>query len=231
MTPSEPPVHTLIWDWNGTLLDDRELCLGITNRMLGSRGRPPLSAEAYQGVFGFPVSDYYRAVGLAADDGEFEAASVEFVRAYYDLADTLKLHPGVRECLFELGAAGLRQVLLSATPQRFLQPAIVGFGLTEAFDEILGIDTIHAPGKLERAVQWRELASAEGRPVDPSTCLLIGDTVHDWEVSREIGCACWLVDYGHTSRARLQSLGCPVYSHFGELRQALTARGFERSDR
>ena len=46
----------VIWDWNGTLFDDISTGLLIINRMLVTRGRPPLADLAhYRRIFQFPV--------------------------------------------------------------------------------------------------------------------------------------------------------------------------------
>ena len=49
----------LIWDFNGTILDDMELCLAIENEMLLERGMPTISKEWYLGHFSFPIRAYY----------------------------------------------------------------------------------------------------------------------------------------------------------------------------
>ncbi|MBN2352282.1 MAG: hypothetical protein JXD23_06910 [Spirochaetales bacterium] len=55
---------TVVWDWNGTLLNDMEACIRSMNLMLENRSLPPIDFETYRNVFTFPVIDYYRAVGI-----------------------------------------------------------------------------------------------------------------------------------------------------------------------
>ena len=45
----------VIWDWNGTLLDDAVLCVEVMNVVLARRKLPPLTAERYADRFRFPV--------------------------------------------------------------------------------------------------------------------------------------------------------------------------------
>ena len=61
----------VIWDWNGTLLDDLQLCLRLLNEMLEEDGCPNrYDLAAYREIFGFPVVDYYRrAYAGTARDG------------------------------------------------------------------------------------------------------------------------------------------------------------------
>ena len=45
----------VIWDWNGTLVDDVAATLAAVNRMLSARGMPALDIVRYREVFDFPV--------------------------------------------------------------------------------------------------------------------------------------------------------------------------------
>ena len=54
----------IIWDWNGTLLNDTELSIKCINTLLKRRSLPLLSAEQYREVFGFPIREYYQRIGL-----------------------------------------------------------------------------------------------------------------------------------------------------------------------
>ena len=54
----------LIWDWNGTLLDDVAAAVGALNRMLVKRGARPITIEHYRRRFGFPVRPFYAELGV-----------------------------------------------------------------------------------------------------------------------------------------------------------------------
>lgn len=74
----------IIWDWNGTLLDDVARCMAVINAMLEKRGLPALaSVDAYRSVFGFPVRDYYRRVGFDFGKEAFETLAAEYIELYY----------------------------------------------------------------------------------------------------------------------------------------------------
>ena len=63
-------VNTIIWDWNGTLLNDTELCKNIVNNLLRERGKELLSTERYKEIFNFPVKDYYAKADEMSTDQE-----------------------------------------------------------------------------------------------------------------------------------------------------------------
>jgi len=54
----------IIWDWNGTLLNDIQLCVQTINEMLDKRNLPLLSVNDYKDVFSFPVKNYYQKIGF-----------------------------------------------------------------------------------------------------------------------------------------------------------------------
>ncbi len=99
----------VIWDWNGTLLNDVAWCMTRINVMLKSRGLSTLdSIEMYHRVFGFPVKDYYERVGFDFEKEPFEALAAEYIELYHSNDNNLSLFPGAREVLFDLKHNGIR---------------------------------------------------------------------------------------------------------------------------
>ena len=49
----------ILWDWNGTLLDDVELCVDALNRLLEKHAYPQrYDRDQYRAIFGFPIEEY-----------------------------------------------------------------------------------------------------------------------------------------------------------------------------
>lgn len=61
-------IKHIIWDWNGTLLDDVGLSLEAINIVLARYNLPPLRKERYLEIFTFPVIEYYRELGFNFED-------------------------------------------------------------------------------------------------------------------------------------------------------------------
>ena len=72
----------IIWDWNGTLLDDCKVCVKSFNRSLKKRNRRPISLDKYRSIFTFPVIDAYKKVGFDFKKESFSKVSNEFVEFY-----------------------------------------------------------------------------------------------------------------------------------------------------
>ena len=76
-------IETVIWDWNGTLLDDLSVSFEATNRLLAANGRAPLAdLDCYRAVFSFPVIDYYRRIGFDFDQLPFDQLAQQYMSKF-----------------------------------------------------------------------------------------------------------------------------------------------------
>ncbi|MCD8483214.1 MAG: HAD hydrolase-like protein [Verrucomicrobia bacterium] len=205
----------IIWDWNGTLLDDAFLCVEVLNRMLGERNLPQIDHDAYRQNFDFPVVQYYRHVGFDFAREPFECISTQFVTGFITDFKRCKLQPMVKEILDHWKRSGLGLSILSASEQQNLFKQVYHYQLEHYFMALNGIDTIHAPGKTARGLQWIE---ALGLP--KNEVLLIGDTLHDHEVADAIGTDCILLAHGHQTAERLARRGATVLADLERLKNS-----------
>jgi len=53
-------IKHVFFDFNGTIIDDVDLCLNLLNEILRNQGKPVLDLDTYKHVFKFPIKDYYR---------------------------------------------------------------------------------------------------------------------------------------------------------------------------
>ncbi len=206
-------MNRIVWDWNGTLLDDLATCNGVLNDMLGKRGIPRVDREKYREIFTFPVSDYYRTAGFDFEKEPFPALAEEYMELYDAREPLCPIHGGLIPLIGELQKAGYRQEILSATRKEELQAQVEKRGIRRYFDEVSGTGTILAHGKSELAREWAERHAGE-----EGGLWFVGDTPHDAEVARIMGATPLLVSWGHVSRKRLLALGGPVFDTPGELR-------------
>ena len=56
--------ESVIWDWNGTLLNDRHVAVNIINQLLNDRDLRRITIDQYLDVFTFPVRDYYEKIEI-----------------------------------------------------------------------------------------------------------------------------------------------------------------------
>jgi phosphoglycolate phosphatase len=205
----------LIWDWNGTLLNDVELCAGIMNMLLTQESLPNISIQKYKSIFTFPVIDYYKIAGHTFEKTSFEVLGKQFMDEYELQKNNCKLFSGVPELLAELQSKNIQQHLLSAYEQNNLNNILNHFNINIYFRHIVGLDNIYAGGKSHLA---HDLAMRIRSNGTAGNILLIGDTIHDYEVAEEINSDCILVSHGHQDEERLLQLGIPVVKNINELR-------------
>ena len=194
----------VIWDFNGTIIDDVMLGINSVNTMLAARGLRTISGvEEYRRRLRFPIIEYYRDLGFDFDAEPYEKLAHEWVALYNAGADGIEATPGVADALREIHEAKLPQIIISASEEKMMLRALDRLGLTAYFDEIIGQDNIYAAGKLESARRFGERCGAKA-PV------VIGDTPHDVEMAKALGARCILYRGGHSSAADLARSGATL---------------------
>lgn len=202
----------IIWDWNGTLLNDTLLCVHTINGMLEKRNLPSLSVVQYKAVFSFPVKDYYRKIGFDFEAEPFEIPAREFIDAYHEGLSACRLHEKSIALLHHFQARGTRQFILSAMKQETLDLCLQEQQINHFFEQVSGLDNHYAASKLDNGQKL--LANCR---LKASDLVLIGDTVHDFEVAKALGCHCILIANGHQSRQILEATGVQVLDVLGQL--------------
>lgn len=206
----------VVWDWNGTLLDDLACAISVTNEMLAEFGLPLLDGvDDYQARFRFPVVEYYADLGFDTVEHSFATASRRYHELYLPAAEACALHDGARDALAALHGAGVGQVVISASQQDYLTAQLAPFGLDAWLDGALGIADIYAASKYAVAERW-----LAGSGLDAADVLFVGDSEHDFEIADALGAGCLLFSGGHHSRARLAALGAPVIDDLREVAAA-----------
>ncbi len=206
-----PALEHIVWDWNGTLLDDLQACVAAINRLLDQRGLPRTDPERYRDRFGFPVRAYYQALGFDLAHEDWDRLAHDF-HVHYRADGSYRVRPAAPAVLGHCQALGLGQSLLSACEQVLLETLLAPTGLRPFFTRVQGVDNLHGASKL---AVGRALLESLGLP--PNRILMVGDTLHDHEVAEALGCPCLLVCDGHQSPARLRRSGRPLIATLDEL--------------
>ena len=207
----------IIWDWNGTLVDDTWLFVDIMNGVLKNRKLNGITLDDYRNVFDFPVQDYYRKLGFDFDNEPFESAGLDFIKIYDDRKFEPKLFDDTMPTLNKLKESGCTHSVLSAQNIVTLKKSVSHYQLDEMFESISGLEDHYAIGKVE---QGKNLIQNLDFQLDEVA--MIGDTEHDHEVAEAMGIKCFLMDRGHNSTNRLKSKTSKVLSSFTELMEEIS---------
>jgi len=213
----EPSKYThIIWDWNGTLLNDNWLCVEVMNTMLASRHLPLLTLDHYRDIFDFPVKDYYLVLGFDFSKESFEIVGMDFMNRYNLRQEECSLHEDAEITLKCLAQKGFRQSILSAREQSELRQETIDLEVSSYFDHIDGLEDHYAHGKTDVGIRLLKELNVEKEKI-----LFIGDTRHDAQVAKDLEINCVLIPNGHHSEARLQATGFPIVQSLIELRKIL----------
>ena len=208
----------IIWDWNGTMLDDRWLTIAAMNIVLARRNMAELTEDRYLQLFTFPVIEYYRRLGFDFDKEPFSVSGSEFINEYNARAFEPQLHDGIIDLIAELNKNGVSHSILSASSQKILNKLAKHHNIDHYFIAVLGQDNHYAYGKIETGKMWINKLG-----IAPKNTLFIGDTEHDLEVANAIGSHCALLSWGHSSTERLENRGINVFDAMSDLKSWINA--------
>jgi phosphoglycolate phosphatase len=201
----------IIWDWNGTLFNDVELCADVFNNLLYKYKINRISLDEYREIFTFPVKNYYEKAGLDFTINSFEKLGQEWMNEYEERKNSCSLFGDTIEVLDYIHKANIPQSILSAYPRQTLLEIVRIMKIESFFSFIYGLGHIYATGKIELGLQLIKEIGTEGK------VLFIGDTVHDFEVSEKINADCILVANGHQAKYKLQQTNAVVIDQLKDI--------------
>lgn len=187
----------VLWDWNGTLLDDTQAALDTLNLMLKRRGRDPIAMDFYRDHFAFPVKPFYEEIGVRVEDEDWDALAREYHAIYATMPK--RLNAETMAALERVKAAGVKQSIISALRQDLLDEATAFYGVKPYMECVYGVDNLDGSSKLDRALEL--LTRIKG--VEP---VVIGDALHDKEVADALGVECVLCAQGSHAGWRLREV-------------------------
>lgn len=202
----------IVFDWNGTLVNDLEINLYLCELLLKRRDLPMIpSKEFYLENFGFPIKPFYDLLGFDWNKETYEDVSIEYGVDYAREMKKAELFPDAIETLTLLKNQGKKLAIVSASMQQNLVEQSDRLGVGHFFDARLGANDNLGESKVGRLKKWFIQNNADAKEV-----LYVGDTTHDAETAVACGCDCILISRGHNSISRLKNTGFPVYDTLKE---------------
>ncbi len=201
----------IVWDWNGTLLNDIGASLASVNDMLVMRGKPPIDIDFYKECIGVPIIKFYEKV-FDMEKEDYTIIIKQYNEGYLSHLKDFGLTDGAVEALKYFKENGAKQVIVSSSNNEQLSKNAEKYGVSEYFDAILGAGDYFAGSKIERAEEYLYKNNAR-----KSEILVIGDLEHDAEMADTLGADCILLTSGHEHPERLKRAEKPLINNLFEL--------------
>ena len=198
----------VVFDWNGTVIDDIAFALIEANAAITRYGGKPLTLEEFQSEVFTPRIDFY----LTRDCHPRMRDEVQEVAHYsheilHQYSSKVSLRRGVKEVIQFLAQKGISMVILSNHIESQIQEQLARYRLTEYFATVLAnIDSSDYYRGVTKGPRLKHYL--DGLPTTPEQIVLIGDTVEEIEIAREVGGIAIALEGGINSRGRLE-LGRP----------------------
>ena len=205
----------ILWDWNGTILNDTPVAFEATNILLERYGYPTITLEYYRDNIDTPIVNFYSKIfDLSIHD--MQMLDDEWGVLYNQLSDKIGLHEGVKELLRFFAEENCRQAVLSAFRTEEITKYARKFSVEKYFEDILGTQNIVMESKTIRGRRYMK-----EHKFAPEQTLYIGDTVHDCDTALALGVNCVLFSGGQQSPKLLQQCGVPVFDSFAEIKNQI----------
>lgn len=201
----------IIWDWNGTLLDDIGASLASVNDMLAARGEEPMDINRYKECIGTPIIRFYEQV-FDLEKEDYPSILAEYNAGYMRHLADCKLTEGAEEAIADFAASGIHQAIVSSSNNVQLCENARKYGVYDCFEAVLGAADFKADSKIERARAYLAESGAEKGRI-----LVIGDLEHDAEMAAQIGADCVLLTSGHEHPERLARSGAVIFDKISQL--------------
>lgn len=196
----------IVWDWNGTLLDDLPIVIEAVNRSIAGLGESPITADDYRDHYTRPVRHFYdRLFGRTITDDEWLRLNTTFHDSYFTLAKTADLAPGAHDAMAMIESSGWTQSLLSMSPHDWLGKIVGRLDLTHRFDLVDGLSGPTGGLKAQHLEVHLETLDIDGEET-----VIIGDTPDDVAAARHVGASAILFHGGSHHVEVLEAEGVPI---------------------
>lgn len=213
-------IDHIVWDWNGTLLDDNPVMLASVNDVCAAYGAPAITLTDWHAAFCRPLwRCYSKVLRQEITEDAWPVVEATYHDAYRTRLRECGLAADARDCLDRAWRGGVSQSVLSMGFHDDVVEHVSNSGIAEYFVAVDGV-TDRVSGGNKAAYLYAHLKRIGARP---ERTLMIGDVVDDAHAAEEVGTQVVLVSTGMTDAATLQTAGAVTSSLTSALDLALRA--------
>ena len=205
-------IKHIIFDWNGTLIDDSWVFVEVLNKILIKQKLKKINVDTYRDLFTFPIKTFYHKLGVDLSEKNYIKIEKQFLYEYNMKKYNAKLHNNILFILSDLNKKNISLSILSASHKNILIEQAAYYKIGSYFKHIVGVNNYNANGKINKG---KELLKKINSKCDE--ILLIGDTDYDFIVASKMNIDCVLVSNGHQSLNQLNKTGATILNNLNEL--------------
>lgn len=206
-------IKLVVFDWNGTLLADTKACVDGVNKQLEVLNRAPINLKDYQERYDVPHWHFYKTFGI--EPKEIKEKSLQIAEAFHAEYEPKAAHArtrsGTRSLLEELATKNITRIVLSNHTIEGIYLHLERLKLTHHFDVVLANENIgmgHFKGKQEKLEKYMEMHA-----VQPSSVVIVGDTIEEIRIGKNLGLKTIAITGGYNSTKRLRATKPDVLVH------------------
>lgn len=217
----------IVWDWNGTLLDDTDACVAAINQYLAIAAKPKIDSDKFRTCFDIPITRLYENLGFTEIEIQESMARWQeiFHENYEMMARICQLREGARSILRSTELVNINNFILSNH---------IAHSITSHLSRHEAEHQIHMVMAYEsRATQFREpkgqrfATHMREQGLIPANGIIIGDTPEEVQIGRELGLTTIAITGGYASESRLQAAKPDYLIHaLPEMLPILRQKGF-----
>ena len=177
---TEKQINTLLFDFDGTLLDTNELIIQTFLSVLDEHYPGRFGREDALHFIGPSLEQTFRAI----DPDRVEELTVQYRslnRMMHD--DLVEEYDGVAETLRLLKARGLKMAIVSTKRSETIRHGLELMGVSDVFDVLVGLDHVSNPKPDPEPLHL----ALEQLGASHDEALMIGDNSHDIEGGKNAG--------------------------------------------
>jgi len=222
------PTHHIVFDWNGTLLNDFETVHGLTNHMITGEGHEPVTLELFQEHYEIPFTKLYNNLGLEPHQVQrlIDVQAINFNDLYEAASANVPLRDGAIDALAHAKTHNIASFILSNHIVEPIKLHLKRLGIEHFFDEVLAFASRATQFKdMSKGERLRRFRAEQGLSDHPT--IIVGDSVEEIEIAHEQKFISVAITGGCVSEKRLRAAKPDYVIHsLGELPAILRERRF-----
>lgn len=199
-------IKLVAFDWNGTIFADTNAIYEGDNEVLKLLRIKPVSLSTFRKYFDVPVKNYYLALGASekAINEKSQQIANTFHSYYEPRAAKIRTRSNAKKLLDWLSENKVDSVIFSNHITESIKKQLKRLKIESYFSQVLANSHLEVALK-NRSKKDRLRYYMEKKECKSSETLIIGDTVEEIDIGRELGTVVISITHGNCSISRLKT--------------------------